>query len=809
MGALVQDLRYAFRTLSKSPGFTAVILLTLGLGIGADVAIFSVARGVLFKPLPYRDPARLYRIGHVQKDSARVGATFSPQDFDDLAQAGLGFESVASWSYAPNLSGVNVTGAGEPERLPAAEVSGSFFPTLGMPARVGRTLGPADDRPGANHVAVVSSALWERHFGSDPAALGRTLELDGTAFTIVGVLPPAFDLPAPEVDLWLPLSTVGDDSVPHRREVRWLDVVGRLRPDAAPQPARAELEAFFTRLAAQFPDSNSGFEHARLIPLQTAMTGDARAPILVLLGAVSLVLLIACVNVANLLLARAAGRQREVAIRAALGASRARLVRQLLVESLALSISGGALGLLVARWSIDGLSALATGRIARAAEIRMDPAVLGFALLLSLATGLVFGLLPALQAARGNLRLAIEGAGGRSDTGSRGAARLRRVLVLGETALAVALLFGSGLLIRSFWRLTHVDTGMRPESVLTLSLSIPNQIVDADRDAAYRDAILSRIRTLPGVLAAGGSKTLPLHGGGEAYGVQLDGRPEAQPIKPEGGTIIVTTGYFSALGIPIVHGRDFTQADLDASSPVLLVNRALSAQLWPGENPVGKGLTFGKKIRMEIIGVAGDVRQDGLGVAPRPAIYVPVSHFPRSSMKIFVRSNGDPTALAAGIRSAIRGLAPDQPISRVVALTEVVADAAAGQRLLTALVGAFGSIALLLAALGIYGVISYGVAQRTREIGIRMALGASRADVRRLVVREGMSLAGGGLALGLLASLALAPVMRSLLFQTPTGDPATLLVVAALLSGVALLACALPARRAASLDPQAALRMDE
>ncbi|HWZ84769.1 MAG TPA: ABC transporter permease [Thermoanaerobaculia bacterium] len=808
MSTLLQDLRYALRTLAKSPGFTAVILLTLGLGIGADVAIFSVARGVLFEPLPYRDPSRLYRIGHAAKDTHTVGSSFSPQDFDDLVEAHPGLESAAAWSYSPNLSGVNVTGAGEPERIPAAMVSGSFFDTIGMPVRAGRALSPADDHAGANHVAVVSSALWQRHFGSDPTAIGRTLQLDGVPFTIVGVLPPAFDLPAPEVELWLPLSTVGEDSVPHRREVRWLDVVGRLRKDAAPESARAGLDALFVRLAARFPDSNAGFDHARIIPLQASLTGDSRGPILVLLGAVSLVLLIACVNVANLLLARAIARRREVAVRSALGASRGRIVRQLLVESLVLAISGGAIGLLIARWGIDGLAALATGRLARAGEIRMDSGVLAFALLLSVTTGLVFGLLPALQASGGNLRAAIELAGGRSGTESRGAARLRRALVLGETALAVVLLFGAGLLIRSFWRLTHVDTGMRTASVLTLSLSIPKDIYDAERDGAYRDAILSRIRALPGVLAAGGSKTLPLQGGGEAYGVHLEGRPEGPPIQPEGGTIIVTTGYLSSLGIPLVQGRDFTQADMDASSPVLLVNRALGRELWPGENPVGKGLIFGKSSRLEVIGVVGDIHQDGLDVAPRPAMYVPVSRFGRSSFKIFVRSSGNPTALAAGIRSAIRTLEPNQPVSRIVPLTEVISDTAARPRLLTALVGTFASIALLLAALGIYGVIAHGVARRRHEIGIRMALGAGRADVRRLVVRDGMSLAAGGLGLGLAASLGLSPVLKSLLFQTPPFDPATLLVVAAVLAGVALLACAIPARRAARLDPQAALRFE-
>ncbi|HEY1435855.1 MAG TPA: FtsX-like permease family protein, partial [Thermoanaerobaculia bacterium] len=504
----------------------------------------------------------------------------------------------------------------------------------------------------------------------------------------------------------------------------------------------------------------------------------------------------------------AAGRRREVAIRSALGASRARIVRQILAESAVLSILGGALGVLLARWGIDGVATLWAGRIARAAEIRMDPVVLGFALLLSISTGLAFGLLPALQAAGEKPRVAMETGGGRSDSSSRGRTRLRRLLVLAETSLAVALLFGSGLLIRSFWRLTHVDTGMRTESVLALSLTIPSQIYNAEKDGPYRDAILARLRALPGVVAAGGSKTLPLQGGGEAYGVRVEASADRKAIKPDGGTIIVTTGYFSALGIPVLRGRDFTQADMETSAPVLLVNQSLARQLWPGQNAVGKGLIFGENSRLEVIGVTGDVRQDGLEVAPRGAMYVPESRFARGSLKIFVRHTGDAGALAAGVRSAIRALEPEQPISRIVPLTDLVAEGAARARLLAALVAAFGAIALLLAALGIYGVISYGVVQRRREIGIRMALGADPADVRRLIVSEGMSLAGTGLGLGLAASLALSPVLKSLLFETPPSDPATLLAVTAVLAAVALVACSVPARRAARVDPQVALRAD-
>ncbi len=807
MSTLLDDLRFARRAFSKNPGFTAVVLATLALGIGSVVAIFSIANGVLVQPLPYKNPDRLVRIGRVQADSAVPGASFSPQDIEDLEAAHPGLAGVASWNYFPNQSTMALTGAGEPERLPAANVSGSFFETLGMPAVAGRTLSRDDDRPGRDHVAVISSALWKRRFGSDRALLGRPIVLDGTPYEVIGVASPAFEIPSAQVDVWTPLSTVGEDSVPHKRGVRWLQVVGRLAPDATIDSARSGMDALFTRLASQYPDSNAGFEHARVIPLTTALTGDVRTPIWVLLGAVSVVLLIGCVNVANLLLARATSRQREIAIRAALGAARGRLVRQLLTESLLLSLLGGLLGLVLARWGIDVLMAFSGGHVPRATGVRMDGGIVLFAVALSVATGVAFGLLPALYAARGSLRGALEGSGGRGGTESRGGLGLRRGLVVGEITLAVTLLVGAGLLLRSFWRLTHADPGLRADSVLTLSITVPEALYVDDKDMPYRWEMLRTLRAVPGVVAAGASKTLPLHSGGEAYGFTVEGRPELKAYKPDGGAIIVTTGYFSALSIPILRGRDFTDADMESSAGVLLVNRTLARTLWGNADPIGKGLSLGD-YRFTVIGLVGDVRVDGLERAPRGAVYVPMSRFPRGTMKLYLRTPGDPAALAASARTAIHRMDPDQAISGVAPLSAVVSDTVARPRFLTLLVGVFGAAALLLAAIGVYGVISFSVSRRTREIGVRIALGADRAAVRRLVLREGMSLAAVGLALGILAALAVSRTLSSVLFETGTQDPLTLVVVGALLLVVSLLACAIPARRAANLDPQKALRVE-
>jgi predicted permease len=807
MNAVLQDLRYAFRNLRTSPGWNAIVVLTLGLGIGAVVAIFSVARGILIDPLPYRDPGRLVRIGHVSRESARPGASFSPQDFEDLEAASPRLSAVAAWSYDPSQSAMTMTGGGEPERVATAAVSGSFFETIGRAPIAGRALTRSDDRPGSNRVVVISERLWKRHFGGDRGIVGRPVTLSGKPFTVAGVMPADFELPAAEVDLWLPLSTVGDDAVPHRREVRWMSVIGRLAPGATDATARAALDALFSRLAREYPESNAGFDRASVVSLENVLTGDVREPIWVLLGAVSVVLLVGCVNVANLLLARAAVRRREIGIRSALGASRGRIVGQLLTESVLLSLTGGLFGLLLARWGIDGLAPALEGRVPRAMAIRMDPAIVGFALGLSILTGIAFGLLPALRGSRGSLRDALEGGGSRGGTQDRAGVALRRSLVVGEIALAVALLVGSGLLLRSFWRLTHGDPGFRADSVLTVSIAVPDDVYAQEKDGPYRDAMMASLRTIRGVVAAGASKTLPLRGGGEPYRFTVADRPELKAFAPDGGVTIVMPGYFSALRIPIVRGREFDQTDMETSRPVVIVNRSLARSLWGDADPIGRTMAIGDT-PFDVVGVAGDVRLEGLDRRPPAAIYVPEARFPRGTMKVFLRTSGDPTVIAPDVRAAIRRVDPNQPITALAPLTDVVGSTVARPRLLTELVGVFAAAALLLAALGVYGVISFSVARRTREIGLRMALGADRAAVHRLVVGEGMRLAASGLLIGIPAALILSRALRGLLFEVPPGDPPTLLAVSSLLTVVAFAACAIPARRASRLDPQTALRVD-
>ncbi len=807
MTTLPGDLRYAVRTLSKSPAFTAVVVATLALGIGANTAIFSVVRGVLMKSLPYRDPDRLVRIGHVRPEGARFGDSFSPQDFDDLAREHPGLSSTAAYQFVPGLTGMNLLSKGEPFRVPACYVSANFFETFGVSAADGRGLVREENTPGRDRVAVVSERLRRRVLGAGGRAAGSTLVIDGRPFTVVGVMPRSFQFPAPEVDLWVPVSLETEDDVPHRRGVRWLDVVARLAPRATPEQARAGASALFARLEREYPDSNRGFGQALVVPLETTLVGEVRTPLFVLLGAVGLVLLIACANVANLLLARSAARSREIAIRTALGASPARIARQLLTESVLLAVLGGALGVLAAQWGMDGLLALTRGRIPRADEIRLDGAVALFALGLSVLTGILFGLLPALRALRTDIVPALE-AGGRGGTGSRG--DVRRGLVIAETVLAALLLTGAGLLAKSFWRLMQVPSGLQAEHVLAISINIPDwKYRDSDRAAAYRSELLRRLRALPGVLAAGGSKAMPLSGGGEKYRISVErpGEPPT-PIQPASGAVIVTPGYFAALGISILKGRDFTEHDLETQAAVLLVNQALARQLWPGEDPIGKKVMFGPRIGLEVIGVAADVRHAGLRASPGGAIYVPISHFPRNSLKIFLRTAGNPLSVAGAARAVIRGLDPDQAISDVASLAESVSETVSGPRFYASMLVIFAALALLLAGSGLYAVTSYGIAQRTREIGIRMALGADRREVMALVVGEALRTSAIGLVLGLAASAAASRLLGSLLFGVRPFDVAVLATVSLFLLAASLLASSVPAFRAARLDPMKALRAE-
>ncbi|HYL04750.1 MAG TPA: ABC transporter permease [Thermoanaerobaculia bacterium] len=797
----------ALRSFRRSKGYTATALLTLAVGLSANAVIFSAVLAVLLRPLPFRAPERLVWIGHAHRERGVVAA-FSPQDFDDLARSvagpGRAFASLADYAWFPGNSGMTLIGAGEPLRVPVASVSGAFFSTLGMQAALGRPLLPVDDRPGSNHVVVLGDRLWHSRFGADRGVVGRKVTLDGAPYTIAGVMPPEMEFPAREVGIWAPLSLVGDDKVPHLREVRWLSVVGRLSPGVTPRAATTQATTVLSRLERQFAASNEGWGTAALRPLAEVVTGDVRPLLSVLFLSVGLVLLIICVNLANLSLARTMGRRGELAIRAALGATPARLAGQLLIESVGLALAGGALGLLMAKVGIGGLAGVAASYLPRADEIRLDSAVALFTLALAVACGFVFGEMSARQATGGDLRQALQqGSGASREAQGHGT----RVLVVVQTALATLLLVGAGLLLRTFWQLQHVDPGFQAAHVLSLSISIPDALTSGpDGGTRYRGEIERRLRGLPGVLAVGGSHTQPLAGGGEAYAFVPVGAADPRPVTPQEGLLIVSAGYFHALGIPILRGRDFATRDEEGSAPpALIVSQGLAHQLWPGEDAVGKRLRDGK-VELTVVGVVADVHGRGLATPAGPAVYAPLGRFPRSTVKLFVRTVGDPLSVLAAARRAIWQVNPEQPISEVAPLSQLVADDIGRPRLLSSLVAGFGGLAALLAALGIYGVTAQGVRRRTQEIGVRMALGADRARVVGLVVRQGMALALGGLACGLAAAFGLAHLLAGLLFGVGTADPPTYAGVTLLVAAAAFAASYLPAREAAAVDPLAAIK---
>jgi predicted permease len=621
-------------------------------------------------------------------------------------------------------------------------------------------------------------------------------------------MPPGFSYPSRESDLWVPISLIGDDSIPHQRWLRWLEVVGRLAPGASPERAEARTEALAATLADEYPESNEGWTEAAVVPLRETLVGDVRPALLVLFAAVGIVLLIACANLANLFLVRAFGREREMAVRTALGAERGRLVRQLLSESVLVALAGGAVGLLLTVWGIEAFRAVepawAGSSLQRPEAVQMDGTVVAFGLVLSVVTGLAFGLLPALRAS--DLRLSPALSEGGAGAGGRRRNRAGGLLVVAETALAVVLLVGALLLVRSFWRLVEEDPGFRSEGVLALSITTDSELfaAPAERDL-YRRQVIDRIAALPGVTAVGGSKTMPLRGGGEPFSFEVPGRAEeAGVVRPESGGFIVTPGYFGALGIEVLHGRDFTWED-GLERPVVVVNRRLARQVWGREDVAGEYLGAEEE-RIEVIGVVEDVRQEGLATPPGSAAYVPPSMAPRSTMKLFVRTAGEPLAFAAAVRSAIWEIRPDQPISELHALGDVLRQETARPRLLVSLVGTFAALAAALAAVGLYGVVAYTVGRRTREIGIRMALGAGRGSVLAAVVGRSLALTGAGLALGLAGAWSAVGLLASQLYEVRPSDPASWLGVVALVAATGLAAAVVPARRAASIDPSEALR---
>jgi putative ABC transport system permease protein len=802
LGELGQDLRFAGRQLWKSPGFTLVAVLTLALGIGATTAIFSVVYGVVLRPLPFRAPERLVRPLFVTAEGKRVGA-FSVPNFVDWKAASRAVEDTAAlWGGTLNLSG-----DGEPERLPAAWVSANYFKVVGIRPLAGRTFAPGEDLESAPRVTVISEKLWRRRFGGDPGLIGRSITLDGQPHTVVGVLRKGVQLPS-TADAWVPAVFTADDR--QQRGAVYFAGIGRLAPGAALRQAKTEADVIGRRLSTEYPAANASyFKTMTVEPLQDQMLGDTRKPLLILLGAVAFVLLIACANVANLLLVRAASREGEIVIRVALGAGRARIVRQLLTESLVLALAGGALGVALAAWVTKKLIDLGPRDIPRLAEIGIDGTALLFALGISLLTGLLFGLAPALQTSRTDLSGVIR-EGTRGSKG-RGGTRARSALVMVETALAVVLLAGAGLLIRSFSQLQKVDPGFQPAQVVTFNLDLPEgRYKEGAQLRAFLGALEEKMAALPGVGATGVTVDgMPFGGRVNVFDFRIAGRPPVPPGQEEAiRTAAATPDYFKVMGIRVVRGRAFTPRDRDGAPRVVVINEATARRYFPDQDPIGQRIEMGTRIQRggEIVGIVADFKQDAMEQQIDPELFMPFDQFPGRSLSVVLRSTAEPQTVASAVQARVRELDPDLPVYDLQPMTEVVATATSQSRFYMLLLGGFAAIALVLAAVGIYGVIAYAVRQRTQEIGIRMALGASRDRVLRMVVGQGMTLALVGAAAGLAGAFVAARGLRSLLFEVSVSDPATYAGVALVLVAVAAVAAYLPARRAARTEPNLALK---
>jgi putative ABC transport system permease protein len=809
-----QDLRYGARMLLKNPGFALIAVITLALGIGANTAIFSVVNGVLLRALPYYEPERLVMVWADRPIlQAQVGVEDFPvavADFIDWRNQNQVFEQMAAMQ-PPRIS---LTGGGEPESVVGLRASASLFPLLGARFAVGRAFLLEEDRAGADRVVVISHGLWQRRYGADPKLIGQKITLNDEAYTVVGVTAPDFQFPRRDeypygivktkVDLYLPIAFTPEQM--NNRRNNALVVIARLKPGVSLGQASAEMNAIARRLTEQYPQTNTD-KGVRLAPLQQQMVGKARTALLVLLGAVGFVLLIACANVANLLLARAAGRQKEMAIRAALGASQWRVVRQLLTESLLLAISGGAAGLWLAGWGVKMLLAIAPDNLPRTYNIRLDPRVAGFTLLVSLLTGIVFGLLPALQASKINLGATLKE--GERDAAGLLRPRLRGFLVVGEVALAFVLLIGAGLLLRSFARLAEVDPGLDPRGVLTMDILLPLAKYKDGRGVAFFQQTLERVRALPGVQAVATVDPLPLSSVGGSGGFAIEGRPSPTAQTFNAGFRTISPDFFKTFRVPLVNGRLVAESDSAQAPPVVVVNESLARNYFANEDPLGKRITLSFDPRpREIVGVVRDVKRTALDEEANREMYFPMAQarFPPIFMSLAVRTGGDPMQMVASVRGQVWAGDKDLPLFNIETMERLMAKSVAPRRFNLLLLGVFALVGLTLACVGLYGVMSYTVTQRTREIGVRMAMGAKTGDVMRLIIGEGMKLALIGALLGLGGALALTRLMKTLLFGVSATDPLTFIVIAVVLSIVSLLACWIPARRATKIDPLVALR---
>jgi len=796
---LLQDLRYSCRLMLKKPGFTLVVVIALSLGIGANTAIFSVVNAVLLRPLPYRKPDRLVRVWEKDERSSQPGSdqsSVSPANFIDWRNQSQTLAEMAAFG----VGSVALAGRDEPEQVSASNASATLFPLLGVEPMLGRIFIPEEEQPGHNTVVLIGHSLWQRRFGSDANLVGQTLMLDNRTFTVVGIMPPGFEFPK-DTELWTPLAfNAGQEAT---RGAHFLEVIARIKPSVMLPQVRAEMDTIARQLQLQYPATNTGFG-VTVIKLLDQEVGNIRPALFVLLGAVGFVLLIACANVANLLLARATTRQHEIAVRLALGANRLRIIRQLLTESVLLAVLGGSLGLLLSMWGTSALLKLGPSNIPRLNEVRLDARMLAFTLAISVLTGVIFGLVPAFQSSKPDVNEALK-EGGRKSTGGIKQNRMRRLLIVSEIALAMVVLVGAGLMIKGFLRLLEVDSGLNPKNVLAMKVKLHSGY-DPQRTRAFYRQLIERIEAIPGVEVAGATTMLPLAGDNRIYGFRKEGE-SPETLAEKANFRAVTTNYFHAIGISLVRGREFTETDTDGKPLALMINESMARRFWPDEDPLGKRVTIRNgPLPHEIVGVVKDVKHFGLDKTTEPEMYVPHAQFPAGAMAVVVHTTTDPLRLVSAIQNQVPALDKNQPITSIKTMEQIIADSLSPQRFTMLLLSFFAGIALILVVVGIYGVMACTVSQRTREIGIRMSLGAQASDVFRMIMRQALVLTLIGIGLGLAAALAVTRVMSSLLYGVNANDATTFIGISLILVMVALAASYLPARNGAKVDPMVAMR---